>query len=71
MKERDLIQAGRQRKWVRARSMLVYLGCDWGRASVKEIGQRFASRFIAVLISLVSNKSALIFLRIWTILESF
>jgi len=40
MKERDLVQAGRQRKWVRARSMLVYRARDWGRASVKEIGQR-------------------------------
>lgn len=40
MKERDLVQAGRQRKWVRARSMLVYLARDWGRASTKEIGQR-------------------------------
>jgi chromosomal replication initiation ATPase DnaA len=40
MKERDLVEAGRQRKWVRARSMLVYLAREWGRASVKEIGQR-------------------------------
>ena len=40
MQERDLVRAGRQRKWVRARSMLVYLARDWGRASVKEIGQR-------------------------------
>jgi hypothetical protein len=40
MKERNLVQAGRQRKWVRARSMLVYLAREWGRASVKEIGRR-------------------------------
>ena len=40
MRERDLVQAGRQRKWVRPRSMLVYLAREWGRASVKEIGQR-------------------------------
>ena len=40
VRERDLVQAGRQRMWVRARSMLVYLARQWGRASVKEIGQR-------------------------------
>ena len=40
VRERDLVQAGRQRKWVKARSMLVYLAREWGRASVKEIGQR-------------------------------
>jgi putative transposase len=40
VKERDLVQAGRQRKWVRPRSMLVYLAREWGRASVKEIGKR-------------------------------
>jgi len=40
MRERDLVQAGRQRKWVRPRSMLVSLAREWGRASVKEIGQR-------------------------------
>jgi putative transposase len=38
--ERDLVQAGRQRKWVRARSMLVYMAREWGRASVKEISRR-------------------------------
>jgi putative transposase len=38
--ERNLVQAGRQRKWVRARSMLVYMAREWGRASVKEISRR-------------------------------
>jgi REP-associated tyrosine transposase len=38
--EKDLIQAGRQRKWVTARSMLVYLGREWGRMSMKELGRR-------------------------------
>ncbi len=38
--ERDLVQAGRQRKWIRARSMLVYLAREWGRVTVKEIGKR-------------------------------
>ncbi len=38
--ERALVQAGRQRKWVRTRSILVYLAREWGRASVKEIGRR-------------------------------
>jgi putative transposase len=38
--ERDLIQAGRHRKWIRARSMLVYLGREWGRVSVKELARR-------------------------------
>jgi putative transposase len=38
--EKNLVQAGRQRKWVRARSMLVYLGREWGRVSVKELGKR-------------------------------
>jgi chromosomal replication initiation ATPase DnaA len=38
--ERDLDQAGRQRKWVRARSMLVDSAREWGRASVKELGHR-------------------------------
>jgi hypothetical protein len=32
---------------------------------------KFIEHIIAVLISLVSNKSALIFLRIWTSFESF
>ena len=27
--EKDLVQAGRQRKWVTAKSMLVYLGREW------------------------------------------
>jgi chromosomal replication initiation ATPase DnaA len=38
--EKELIRAGRQRKWVTARSMLVYLGREWGRMSVKELGKR-------------------------------
>jgi len=38
--EKELSQAGRQRKWVKARSMLVYLGREWGRVSVKELGRR-------------------------------
>jgi REP-associated tyrosine transposase len=38
--EKNLVQAGRQRKWVTARSMLVYLGREWGRVSVKELGKR-------------------------------
>src|SRR5918992_3752322 len=38
--EKDLVQAGRQRKWIGARSMLVYLGREWGRVSVKELGKR-------------------------------
>jgi chromosomal replication initiation ATPase DnaA len=38
--EKELSQAGRQRKWVKARSMLVYLGREWGRVSVNELGRR-------------------------------
>jgi chromosomal replication initiation ATPase DnaA len=38
--ERDLARAGRQRKWVRPRAMLVYLAREWGKGSVKEIGRR-------------------------------
>jgi REP element-mobilizing transposase RayT len=38
--ERDLVQPGRQRRWVKPRSALVYLAREWGRASVKEIGRR-------------------------------
>jgi REP-associated tyrosine transposase len=38
--ERNLVQPGRQRQWVRARSMLVYLAREWVRTSVKEIGRR-------------------------------
>ena len=34
--EKDLVQPGRLRKWMTARSMLVYLGREWGRVSVKE-----------------------------------
>ena len=35
-----LSRAGRQRQWVRARSMLVYLGREWSAMSVKELGKR-------------------------------
>jgi chromosomal replication initiation ATPase DnaA len=38
--ERDLVQPGRQRKWVKPRAALVYLAREWGRVSVKEIGRR-------------------------------
>jgi chromosomal replication initiation ATPase DnaA len=38
--EKELTEAGRQRKWIRARSMLVYLGREWARVSVKELGKR-------------------------------
>jgi chromosomal replication initiation ATPase DnaA len=38
--DRNLVQPGRQRQWVRARSMLVYLAREWARTSVKEIGRR-------------------------------
>jgi putative transposase len=38
--EKDLAQAGRLRRWVTARSMLVYLGREWCRLSVKELGKR-------------------------------
>ena len=38
--EKDLVQAGRQRKCVAGRSMLVYLGREWGRLRVKELGKR-------------------------------
>ena len=38
--EKDLTEAGRRRNWIRARSMLVYLGREWGRVSVKELGKR-------------------------------
>ena len=40
VRERNLVQPGRQRQWVRARSMLVYLAREWARTSVKEIGRR-------------------------------
>jgi chromosomal replication initiation ATPase DnaA len=36
--EKELTEAGRQRKWVGARSMLVYLGREWARVSIKELG---------------------------------
>ena len=38
--ERELVQAGRQRKLVKPRSMLVYVAREWAKASVKEIGRR-------------------------------
>src|SRR5918992_1602616 len=38
--EKDLLEAGRQRKWIIARAMLVYLGREWGQLSVKELGKR-------------------------------
>jgi hypothetical protein len=37
---RDLVQPGRQRKWVKPRAALVYLAREWGRASVKETAPR-------------------------------
>jgi chromosomal replication initiation ATPase DnaA len=38
--ERELTEAGRQRKWMSARALLVYVGREWGRVSVKELGKR-------------------------------
>lgn len=38
--EQDLVQPGRQRQWIKARAMLVYLAREWARTSVKEIGRR-------------------------------
>ncbi len=38
--EKDLLEAGRLRRWVTARSMLVYLGREWCRVTVKELGKR-------------------------------
>ena len=38
--EKDLTKTGRQRKWISARSMLVYLGREWGKVSVKELGKQ-------------------------------
>ena len=38
--EGDLVRPGRQRKWAKPRSALVYLAREWGRVSVKEIGRR-------------------------------
>jgi chromosomal replication initiation ATPase DnaA len=40
VKEKELVAVGRQRRLVRARSMLVYLAREWGRLSVKEIARR-------------------------------
>jgi len=39
IRERQLVQPGRQRKWVRPRSLLVYMAREWGKASVKEISR--------------------------------
>jgi chromosomal replication initiation ATPase DnaA len=38
--EKELSQRGCQRKWVRARSLLVYVGREWGKVSVKKLGRR-------------------------------
>jgi DnaA-like protein len=38
--EGELVRPGRQRRWVKPRSALVYLAWEWGRVSVKEIGRR-------------------------------
>jgi chromosomal replication initiation ATPase DnaA len=35
-----LVQPGRQRAWVRARAMLVYLAREWTGLRAKEVGQR-------------------------------
>ena len=37
---KELTEAGRQRKWIGARSMLVYLGREWCRISIEEVGKR-------------------------------
>ncbi len=37
---KTITQAGRQRRWVRARSMLAYLGREWSGMSLKELGKR-------------------------------
>jgi hypothetical protein len=37
--EKDLVKVGRVRKWVIARSMLVYLGREWCRLSVKDLAK--------------------------------
>ena len=44
MKERDLVQAGRQRKWIRARSMLVY----WRGSGVRRVSRKSGSVCIAI-----------------------
>jgi len=36
----DVVRAGRQRHWVRARAMLVYLAREWSRLSTKELAGR-------------------------------
>ena len=35
-----LLRPGRQRSWVRARVMLVYLGKAWSRMSTRELGRQ-------------------------------
>lgn len=35
-----LLQGGRQRTWVKARAMLVYLGREWSMMSTKELGRQ-------------------------------
>ena len=36
----DLVRSGRQRQWVRARAMLVYLAREWSRLTSKELAGR-------------------------------
>lgn len=55
--EKELVRTGRQRRWVRARSMLVYLGREWGRVSVKELG-RWLHRDPSVISRLYSAYAA-------------
>ena len=40
VKPGDLTGRGRQRQWVRARAMLVYLAREWSRVTSKELGGR-------------------------------
>ena len=35
-----LVREGRERKWVRARAMLVYLAREWSEVKVVELGKR-------------------------------
>lgn len=37
---RALVRPGRHRRWVRPRSLLVYLGRQWSGMSTKELGMR-------------------------------
>lgn len=67
--EKKLVQAGRRRKWVAARSMLVYLGREWGRVSVKELGKRLhrdpsvISRLYSAYAASRDEKKEAVFLR--------